>query len=427
MAIDPSTLANWVTDARARTLAIVEDLSDAQLCGERLAIVNPLLWEIGHVAWFQEKWVLRHAAGHPPLRPDGDTLYDSSAVPHDTRWDLPLPSRPETLSYLGKVRDLVLERLAGSISEKDVYFVLLSVFHEDMHNEAFATFRQTLGYPPPPGLLGAATDAACGELSGDVEIPGGTFRLGVEPGTGFVFDNEKWAHPVAVAPFSLARAPTTQKEFAAFVEEDGYARPDLWSEAGWCWRRSSGATHPIYWRRSPQGFERRVFDTWVPLEPHLPVLHVNWYEAEAYCRFVKRRLPTELEWEVAAAAEPAPAGLSSRKRRYPWGDDFPGARQAHLDGHRDRCVDVAAHPEGDSAFGCRHMLGNVWQWTASPFLPYPGFVADPYKEYSEPYFHSHKVLRGGCFLTRGRLLRNTWRNFYAPDRRDIWAGFRTCA
>jgi iron(II)-dependent oxidoreductase len=159
------------------------------------------------------------------------------------------------------------------------------------------------------------------------------------------------------------------------------------------------------------------------------MIHVNWYEAEAYCRWAGRRLPRECEWEVAAAGEPDPANreLAPCKRRFPWGSALPDPTRAQLDWHTMGRVDVDALPQGDSAFGCRQMIGNVWEWTADDFLPYPGFTADPYKEYSAPWFGSHKVLRGGCWATRARLIRNTWRNFYTPDRRDVWAGFRTCA
>jgi iron(II)-dependent oxidoreductase len=140
-------------------------------------------------------------------------------------------------------------------------------------------------------------------------------------------------------------------------------------------------------------------------------------------------LPTEAEWEAAAALEPnaGGTGFSSRKRRFPWGDEPPTPEHANLDARALACVDVAALPAGDSAFGCRQMIGNVWEWTSSDFLPYSGFAADMYADYSQPWFRTHKVLRGGCWVTRARLLRNTWRNFYTPDRRDVWAGFRTCA
>jgi iron(II)-dependent oxidoreductase len=245
--------------------------------------------------------------------------------------------------------------------------------------------------------------------------------LGAVPGEApFVFDNEKWAHPVRLEPFAIARAAVSQREFLEFVEEAGYRRPELWSSAGLQWLRRTAAKHPVYWRRENGSWARRDFDRWVPLEPHRAVVHVSWYEAEAYCRYRGRRLPTEPEWEAAATD-------LGRRRRFPWGDAEPDPARANLEWGSMGCVDVGAYPLGDSRAGCRQMIGNVWEWTQSDFLPYPGFTADPYKEYSEPWFGTHKVLRGGCGATRGRLLRNTWRNFYTPDRRDVWSGFRTCA
>jgi iron(II)-dependent oxidoreductase len=417
-------LSEWIRDARRRTLALVEDLSDGQLMGPRLDIVNPLLWELGHLGWFQERWVLCEAAGRAPLRAGVDALYDSSAVPHDVRWDLPLPSRAETLAYLSAVEEQVQERLATpGLGERDAYFATLAVFHEDMHGEAFAYTRQTLGYPAPR-FAAAGAPAPGGALRGDVEVPGGRLSIGARPADGFVFDNEKWAHEVELRPFRIARAPVTQGDFRAFVEEDGYRRRDLWTEEGWAWRERHGALHPVYWRREADGWLRREFDRWVPLEPDLPALHVCWHEAQAWCRFAGRRLPTEAEWEAAASHDGAASGPG---RTYPWGEEPPDASQAALDFRSPRCAPVSAHARGDGALGCRQMIGNVWEWTESDFLPYPGFVPDPYREYSQPWFGTHKVLRGGCHVTRSRLLRNTCRNFYTPDRRDVWAGFRTCA
>jgi iron(II)-dependent oxidoreductase len=394
---DATTLERWVTEARERTLALYADRG-ADLAVPRIRIVNPPLWELGHVAWFQEKWVLRAALGREPLRADADALYDSAKVAHATRWDLPLPSRAETVRYLEDVRDAVLEVVER---EEVRYFVALSVFHEDMHGEAFGYTRQTLGWPAPQG--GRAVVDGGGPCPGDVEVPGGTFRLGAEPGRdAFVFDNEKWAHDVELAPFRIARAPVTQAEYAAFVEDGGYRRRELWTEEGWAWRTAAGAERPLYWRDG----ERRVFDRWVPLEPHRPVIHVSAHEAGAWCRWAGRRLPTEAEWERAAAGAPM---------------------RGNLDLAVGDTVDVGAFADADSAVGLRQATGNVWEWTATTFGPYPGFARDPYAEYSEPWFTGHRVLRGGCFVTRARLLRPTWRNFYPPDRRDVWAGFRTCA
>jgi iron(II)-dependent oxidoreductase len=399
-------------------LELIADLTDEQLLGPQLATVNPLLWEIGHLAWFQEKWVLREGGKLASVRDDADGLYDSTAIAHDTRWDLLLPCRAKTLDYMQRVQNLVLKRIEHGLDEQSAYFVLLSVFHEDMHDEAFTITRQTLGYPAP-AVADREPARGAGPLPGDVRIAGGTFQLGATRDEPFVFDNEKWAHPVEIRPFAIARAPVTQEEFAAFVEDNGFDRPELWSEAGWAWRLRDNAEHPTYWRRTADGWQRRAFDRWQPLEPHWPMLHANWYEAEAWCRWAGRRLPTEAEWELAAA--------SMQKRRFPWGKETPDPNRANLDAQRLECHDVGALPDGDSWCGCRQMIGNVWEWTAHDFQPYPGFVPDPYKEYSQPWFGDHKVLRGGSWATPGRMLRNTWRNFYQPHRADMWAGFRTCA
>ncbi len=428
--VAPSDLAEWVTDARRRTVELAADLTDAQLMGPRLPIVNPLLWEIGHMAWFQEKWVLRHVCGEPPIRGDGDALYDSSAIPHDARWDLPLPAREATLAYAYAVRDRVLDKLRAEPHEQLVYHVLYSVFHEDMHTEAFTYTRQTLAYPAPrfSDAPSAIPRTGGGPLPGDAPLPGGALMLGAAPNGPFAFDNEKWAHPVEVRPFAIARAPVTQAEFAAFVENDGYRRREWWSDDGWRWRERAEAQQPVYWRRAGRAWSRRNFDRWVPLEPDRPVVHVNWYEADAYCRWAGRRLPTEAEWELAAAAEvdPERLELTGRKRRFPWGDSAPTPAHANLDWRGMGCVDVGAFSQGDSPAGCRQLIGNVWEWTSSTFLPYPGFIPDPYREYSEPWFGQRKVLRGGSWATRSRLIWNTWRNYFTPERRDVWAGFRTC-
>lgn len=422
-------LVGALEDARERTLALVADVPDERLAVPRLRIINPILWELGHVAWFQEKWCLRRG-GAPSLFRHADALYDSAAVAHDTRWELDIPTRAATLGYMRAVLDAVGEREArAGARPEDADFIRLALFHEDMHGEAMLYTRQTLAFPRPPHVR-SAPPARGGPFPGDAEIPAGRFRLGAEPGAfEFVFDNEQWAHDVAIErPFRVAKAPVTESEFAGFVDRGGYGRREFWSDAGWRWRHEAGASCPLYWTRSGDGrWFRRDFDRLVPLDEHLPVLHVNAFEAEAYCRFAGRRLPTEAEWEAAALAVPCGAGLGPGKRAFPWGDAAPAADVAALDLASIGRADVGAHAAGDSAFGCRQMIGNVWEWTSSPFEPYPGFAPGPYREYSEPWFGDHRVLRGGCFATRARLLRGTWRNFYTPDRRDVFAGFRTAA
>jgi iron(II)-dependent oxidoreductase len=374
------------------------------------------------VAWFQEKWSLRHLHGAPPIHPNGDQFWDSAAVSHHARWELPLPPRIATQQYMQAVLDAALEKLpAGDISENAAYFYWLAIMHEDMHGEALAYTRQTLGYPPPVGWRLSSAPAAAQTDRCDIEIDGGTYRLGALHGRRFVFDNEKWAHEVRLRPFAIARCAVTNDEFAAFVNDSGYTRREWWSDAGWNWRIRENAGHPVYW--IPQENKRwmhHFYDRVLPLPGNQPVIHVNWYEAEAFCRWAGRRLPTEAEWERAAS------GIG--KSTHPWGEEPPSADRAHLDACSLGCVPVSDRAPGDSPEGCRQMTGNVWEWTADDFQPYPGFVIDPYKEYSQPWFGSErKVLRGGCWVSRSRLIRNTWRNYFQKDRRDIFAGFRTCA
>ena len=342
-------------DSRARLARATEGLDGERLLGPQLAIVNPPLWEIGHVGWFQEYWCLRRQPSGefaPSMLAGADALYDSAKVAHDTRWSLPLPDLKATHAYLANVLERVQERARREPENEDLrYFTRLATFHEDMHAEAFLYSRQTLGYESQDFVLLA---------SGGKDIPfeKQTHLLGAKPGNSFVFDNEKWAHPVALAPFRIASAPVTNSQYLAYVEDGGKA--------------------PRYWKKEGAGWLQRRFDRWQPLKLDEPVIHVDWDEAQAWCRWAKRRLPTEAEWECAAAAgKIAPAG--------------------------------------------------VWEWTASDFVPYPGFVRDPYQEYSEPWFGTHKVLRGGSFAAPARLLRHTFRNFYQTHRGDVFCGFRSCA
>jgi ergothioneine biosynthesis protein EgtB len=422
--LSSADLVQMLRDSRRRTLALVAGLTPEQLIGPRLDIVNPLLWEVGHVAWFHEHFILRHLDARPLFLADADALYDSSAVSHDRRWQLPLPSLEGTLDYMGKVEKALIARLKGEwATREESYLYQLTSFHEDMHDEAFLYSRQTLAYPEPDLADRARlADAQAGPWPGDVEVAGGTWHLGSTPDARFAFDNEKWAHPVVLQPFRIARAPVTNSEFAAFVEEGGYRQRRFWSDEGWRWRESADAQAPVYWRHTDDGgWAVRRFARIEPLAPYQPVMHVNWYEADAWCRWAGRRLPTEAEWEAAAA------GPDAAKTKFPWGDDPATPARANLDGFALEAIDVAACAAGDSAWGCRQMIGNVWEWTASPFAPFPGFSADIYQDYSEPWFGTRKVLRGGAWATRARMITSAYRNFFTPERRDVFAGFRTVA
>src|SRR5437588_4702931 len=267
--ISPAELLEALQEARQRTLELIDDLSDEQLIGPRLRIVNPLRWEIGHVAWFQEFWILRHLGGLPAIIKHGDSLYDSARVAHDTRWDLPLPSRSETLKYMSQVLDRVCDS-SDRRSRKPIdgfdetYFHHLVLFHEQMHAEAITYTRQTLSYPRPRlNIARVDVESRRGNevASDDAFVPGGKFELGSSPGAKFVFDNEQQQHVVEVLPFAISKTAVSNAEFAGFADDDGYNRRELWSDEGWRWRQEAEAERPAYWHReSNGGWLRRNFD-----------------------------------------------------------------------------------------------------------------------------------------------------------------------
>lgn len=434
--ISSASLIATMQDSRNRTHELVCDLSDEQLMGPKLAIVNPMRWEIAHVAYFYEYFILRQLYGRGSVLGDrADKLYDSIAVTHDTRWDLPLLSRDETFAYMQTIFDLLAERLESPMAtEQDSFIYQFGIFHEDMHTEAYLWARQTLAYATPSIAIAGdvSKERAAGSHAGWAEVPGGTFMLGAENQAPFLFDNEKWAHPVVIKPFEIAKAPVTNGEFQAFVDEGGYEHEAFWDPEGWAWREQNDAHHPVYWRPdgpgpNPGKWLVRRFDQIFPLPVNEPIVHVNWFEANAYCRWAGLRLPTEAEWEAAALGEKTADGaLAATKRRYPWGNTAPDATRANLDARALGPVDVGALADGDSAFGCRQMLGNVWEWTADTFNPYPEFKPDAYKEYSQMLFGDTKVLRGGAWTSRGRMVHGTYRNYFQAHRRDVFGGFRTC-
>jgi iron(II)-dependent oxidoreductase len=419
-------LVDALLDARRVELGLLDGLTDAQLLGMRGHFLEPPIWEMGHVGWFQEYWLLRRLDGAASLLRGGDEIYDSFNVSYTRRWDHRFPSAAESRAYITDVLERSVARLESREprSAEEVYFYTLAAQHEDMHAENLTVILQTLGYARPSNLLGSAPPPVDREFSRhDVAVPGATFMVGANPDEPFVFDNEKWAHPVTVAPFRISAIAVTNAEFQAFVDDGGYRRRECWGRRGWDWRRREAVEHPLFWQRvGTEWFERR-FDVLVPIEAWHPVAHVNWYEADAFCRWAGRRLPTEAEWEVAATFDPA----SATQRRFPWGDAPPTCELANLDYRFGGTLDVRALPEGDSPVGCRQMIGNVWEWVTDTFEPYPGFVCDPYKEYSVPHFGEKKVLKGGCWATRSRLIRATWRNFFKRHRRNVFAGFRTVA
>lgn len=380
-------LAAAMRDSRARTWALASDLTESQWIPPPQRGVNPVAWELGHLAWFAEFWVLRGphsrstdgmANAHlPPTLAGPDPVFDSARLAHALRWTTPLPSRSQLESMLRQQLDACIDAIPDDNSDKALYFHRLALFHEDMHGEAFCWLRSTLGYPAPVGC--AASDLV-GQISSPLHIRGGDVFLGYDTYThGFAFDNEQPGCPVTLQDFEIDSAPISFAEFARFVDAGGYDNPLYWPGQAGAWRVQSALSHPQRWRRNTEGdWQMRWFDQWMPLPVNSPVIHVNAFEAEAWCLWSRRRLPSAAQWEHATLSNPA----------FAWGN-------------------------------------SVWEWTADAFAPYPGFKAGPYEEYSEPWFGDHRELRGGAIATHTRMHNPRYRNFFQPHRSDIFAGFRT--
>ena len=432
IAADASTLRDEIAarlgTARLRTQRLTDCVDEADLIRQHSPLMSPLVWDLAHVANQEELWLLRGVGGRDPMHPEIDPLYDAFEHPRATRPSLPLLPPREARSYAREVRGRVLDLLervsftTGPLVERGFVFGMIAQ-HEQQHDETMLATHQlrkgssVLSAPPPDP---APADAL--RLPAEVLVPGGPFTMGTstEP---WALDNERPAHVVGVPPFYLDTTPVTNAAYTGFIAAGGYDDPRLWSPAGWEYRQKVNLTAPLFWERGGSGqWVRRRFGVTEPVPPAEPVMHVCWYEADAYARWAGRRLPSEAEWEKAARFDPA----AGRSRRYPWGDADPTPAVANLGQRHLQPAPAGSYPSGSAPAGARQLIGDVWEWTASDFLPYPGFVAYPYREYSEVFFGpEYKVLRGGAFSADAVVCRSTFRNWDFPIRRQIFAGFRT--
>ena len=395
-------LALALDEARQETLRQFSAFETGKLEVPYLKIINPPLWELGHVGYFQEFWCLRQGSGEgrrerpgPSLLADADRWFDSSKVAHATRWGLGLPPLDQLKQYLAGVMQRSQERLAQAPDDDEgLYHHRLSMFHEYMHIEAFCYTLQTLGLACHPSLQArqgagitegrtvaeGAAGGASALSSSWLRFAAGCSTLGSPAGRGFIFDNEKFEHAVSYEDFQICARPVSAGQFAQFVAAGGYREAGWWDPSYWALLRAEARQLPRYWREQGGGYEQRRFDQWLAVDTGAAMVHVCAREAEAYCRWAGLRLPTELEWQVAAEGAPA----------FVWGQ-------------------------------------QCWEWTSSAFEPFAGFSPDDYKEYSEPWFHNHRVVRGASFATPRGMVHSRFRNFYMADRGDPFIGFRVCA
>jgi gamma-glutamyl hercynylcysteine S-oxide synthase len=409
-----ATTTDVLAETRERTLALVERVSEADLEKVHSTLMSPLVWDLGHIAAFEDLWLVHRHGGRALLRPELMDVYDAFETPRAERGDLPYLRPAEAVAYLEAVRERALEVLD---ERRDPVVEELVIRHEQQHNE---TMLQTLqlarldGYELP--LSRPATNgAAAGDCLELVHVPAGPFAMGASA-DGFAYDNERPRHEVYVPAFRIGRKPITNATFLTFVEGGGYERREWWSDEGWAWKEEYDISRPGQW--TADGREWRL-GRLEPLVPDQPVVHVSWFEADAFARAYGGRLPTEAEWEKAATWDQE----TGTARRYPWGDEPWTPERANLD--HAALGPLPVGEAGASPYGALGMVGDVWEWTSSAFGGYPGFRAYPYREYSEVFFGTdYKVLRGGSWATRPRVATPTFRNWDFPIRRQIFAGFR---
>ena len=420
-------LATALVDARRRFNAILDPFDESVLRRQHDVLMSPLLWDLAHVANYEDLWLVR-ALGATATRSGIDELYDAFKQPRRVREALPLLDLAAARTYGSAVRERALELLAGSDIGADSPEPLLRhgfvhrmvAQHEHQHAETLLAAIQLLPAEEGHILEAPAPPPAQVAVPAEVLVRAGCFEIGSDDPASL--DNERPAHQVDLPAFWIDAAPVTNGQYRAFVEGGGYDDARWWSPVGWAWRQEAGLVAPQFWSPDAGGWTHRRFGLVEPLPVDQPVQHVCWYEADAFARWAGRRLPTEAEWEKAARGDL----WSAASRPWPWGIDEPTARHANLGQRHLGPAPVGAYPAGVSAVGCHQMVGDVWEWTASDFLPYPGFQWFPYPEYSEVFWGSeHKVLRGGSWAADPSVARPTFRNWDLPIRRQIFAGFRT--
>ncbi|HEX9999037.1 MAG TPA: ergothioneine biosynthesis protein EgtB [Actinoplanes sp.] len=418
-------LAAELGRARDRTITLTEAVDDGDLTRQHSPLMSPLVWDLAHVGNQEELWLVRDVGGREPVRRDIDELYDAFKHSRRDRPTLPLLAPGEARRYVATVRDKVLDVLGRAPMEGspllDQGFAFgMIVQHEQQHDETMLATHQLRSGAP---VLAAPTPPAVPTpVTGEVLVAGGPFTMGTstEP---WALDNERPAHQVHVPAFHIDRTAVTNTQYAAFIDAGGYDDARWWSAAGWDHRQTAGLTAPQHWQRDGDGWAATTFGRTEPIAADQPVVHVCYYEAEAYAAWAGKRLPTEAEWEKAARHDPA----TGRSRRHPWGDEEPEPHHANLGQRHLHPAPAGAFPAGASPLGVHQLIGDVWEWTSSDFAAYPGFAPFPYREYSEVFFGpEYKVLRGGSFGTDRSACRGTFRNWDYPIRRQIFSGFR-CA
>lgn len=429
-------LRTQMRQARDKTSWLFEHVPDEFLKTRVHDFYSPVGWHFGHIGMTEEYWtIVRALDGRPRDEAISFLFANLPENPKDNRRYL--PSRQQIVDYLAATRSSAFDALdAADLLNHDplIYDGFAWEFayrHECQHQESIAELLQLVQQASAGGPFRSEIPWKCTCEEERAFIPGGEFVMGTDDL--HAYDNEKRAHRVRVKPFELDVRPVTTFAWSEFMIDGGYYRKNLWSEEGWAWRKKEDADRPEYWAKDVEG---AGFICFGPLgarsiHPDEPVMGISWHEAQAFARWIGKRLPSETEWEFAARYQPSTSigstGPESPSSEFPWGDHAPNESLAQFGLNSWGPDLVGNHPDGASAFGVRDMAGNVWEWCSTPFLPYPGFEAFPYDGYSREHMDGkHFVCRGGSWATAAPNLRSSFRNWYVPTYRQGFLGLR-CA
>lgn len=425
-------IAAQLDENRRRTLDIAAGFTDDDLVRVHEPTMGPAHWDLGHIAHFEELWLVHGVESDEARQRFADDTWDAEKQPRPTRERLAIPAREGAIESLAASRKRTLDTLArtdvGAASARELtrdgFVHRMILMHEMQHQENMLVTASLVPegrYHPTIRLEKPRAPTA--PPRGMARVRAGPFTLGRAPAPGG-YDNESPARVVDVPEFEIDLAPVTNGEYLAFIDDGGYEDESLWDEDGWLLMRVGKRRHPKHWTLASDGaWTIREFDRVMELPREQPVIHVSYHEAEAYAKWAGKRLPTEIEWEKACSWNER----AQRKTRYAWGDEAWTPERANLDERLFGTAPIGAYPAGVSPYGCHQMMGDAWEWTSSVFSAYPGFRPFPYEEYSVPFFdRGFQVLRGGSWATRALVASSTFRNWHQPDHQQIFAGFR-CA
>ena len=415
-------------ETRERTLDLVKTLEKDDFVVQTAFFMSPPKWHVGHVSWIYEAIMSKIDKNYEFYSKEFseylNSYYQQFGVPHDKglRGVISRPTTDQIFQYFNTINQRVEKFIeTNDLNKEQQKLIIMGFHHECQHQELLVyDLQHLLAEQYRPVIKNKIVEPSDSENS-SILIKGGLYSMGYS-GSDYCYDIELPQHKVYLNDYKIDRFPVTNGQFMKFIEDGGYETYKHWLSDGWEKVKKNDWNAPMYWEKIDEEWHVRDFLGIRKINPNEPVCHVSYYEADAYCKWAGKRLPTEAEWEKAACWNEN----KQEKTIFPWGDDEPTPERCNLlESYHWGCTEVGSQPNGKSHYGCQQMIGDVWEWTSSEFTGYPGFKSG-FDEYNDKWFTNQKVLRGGSFGTPKMSIRGSYRNFFRLDERWLFSGFR-CA